>query len=86
MKNLSIKNKITAIVAIVVTIGFALMVVVSLKSMETKVTDAMISQFINENTQIAKQASIILEKGGKTDELQSFVTFLSTTTIILHMP
>lgn len=77
MKSLSIKNKITAIVAIVVTIGFALMVVVSLKSMETKVTDAMISQFINENTQIAKQASIILEKGGKTDELQSFVTDLA---------
>lgn len=33
----------------------------------------MIEQFIKEDTQLAKQVSIILEKGGDTQELQTFV-------------
>lgn len=73
MKILSIQTKLTAITAILVTIGFSIMVMISLHCMNAKVTDTMISQFVNENIQIAEQVSILLENGGGTEELQAFV-------------
>lgn len=77
MKKSSMKTKITIMVAIVVAIGFAIMVAVSLNFMESKITDVMVSEFIKEDSQIAAQAEIIMEHEGGTDELQAFVENLT---------
>ena len=53
-------------------ISFAAMVMISLHFMEGLIADNMVAQFVNQNTQIAKQVSIILEKGGDAEELQEF--------------
>lgn len=74
----SIKNKITSIVAIVVAIGFVIMVAVSLNYAEKQITNAMVSEFIHEDSQIARQAAIIMEDGGDVDDLQEFVENLTS--------
>ncbi len=73
MKSLSLKVKIALTSAVVVLVGFILVIAVSLNIAKSKISDAMLDQFINEAGQIASQAEILLEKGADTDELQSFV-------------
>jgi methyl-accepting chemotaxis protein len=73
MKSLSLKVKIALTSAVVVLVGFILIIAVSLNIAKSKISDAMLDQFINEAGQIASQAEILLEKGADTDELQSFV-------------
>lgn len=72
-RKISLKAKITMVAIILFVASFAAMVFVSLHFMEDLIAENMVSQFVKENTQVAKQAGIILEKGGDTQELQSFV-------------
>lgn len=65
------KVTLTAIVLFIVSI-FA-MSFVSLHFMEDMVSEHMVEQFINEDTQLARQVSLLIEKGADTQELQSFV-------------
>lgn len=72
-QKISLKAKITMVAIILFVASFAAMVFISLHFMEDLIAENMVSQFVKENTQVAKQAGIILEKGGNTQELQSFV-------------
>ncbi len=72
-RKISLKAKITMVAIILFVASFAAMVFISLHFMEDLIAENMVSQFVKENTQVAKQAGIILEKGGDTQELQSFV-------------
>lgn len=72
-QKISLKAKITIVAIILFVASFAAMVFISLHFMEDLIAENMVSQFVKENTQVAKQAGIILEKGGNTQELQSFV-------------
>lgn len=69
----SLKAKITMAAILLFIVSFAAMVFISLHFMEDLIAENMIEQFIKEDTQLAKQVSIILEKGGDTQELQTFV-------------
>ena len=51
-------------------IGFLILGIVTTKTMSSKITDAMVEEFVNVDTQIAKQVSILLEKGATVDERQ----------------
>ncbi len=73
MKNISIKIKLTILTAILVFAGFGVVIHVILNVTRSNVSDAMISQFVNETTQIAGQAELLLESGADTDALQDFV-------------
>ena len=70
---ISLKAKITMVAILLFIVSFAAMVFTSLHFMEDLIAENMVAQFIKEDTQLAKQVSIILEKGGDTQELQSFV-------------
>lgn len=70
---ISLKAKITMAAILLFIVSFAAMVFISLHFMEDLIAENMIEQFIKEDTQLAKQVSIILEKGGDTQELQTFV-------------
>ena len=72
-KKISLKAKVTLTAIILFIVSFAAMSFVSLHFMEDLISEHMIAQFINEDTQLAKQVSILLEKGADTQELQSFV-------------
>lgn len=72
-RKLSLKTKITIVSILLFVISFTAMVFISLHFMEDLIAENMVSQFVKENTQIAKQVSIILENDGNTQELQSFV-------------
>ncbi|MDD3369469.1 MAG: methyl-accepting chemotaxis protein [Lachnospiraceae bacterium] len=73
IKNVSMKIKITFITGLLVVIGFVVMTIASVSDANGKVSEAMISQFINEATQVADQAEMILESGGSIEDLQAFV-------------
>lgn len=70
---ISLKAKITIMAVLLFIVSFGIMVFVSLHFMEKLISENMTAQFVKENTQLAKQLSIILEKGGDTEELQAFV-------------
>lgn len=73
MNKISMKAKITFLTAILLIVGFVTIIAVTLSISKTKVSEAMVQQFINETGQIANQAEIILENGGTTEDLQAFV-------------
>lgn len=73
MKKISLKVKITIISAIIILLGFSLVISLSLHITGNKVSEAMIEQLINESSQIAAQAEILIEKEATVEELQSFV-------------
>lgn len=77
-KKVSLKAKVTLTAIILFIASFATMSFVSLHFMEDMISEHMIVQFINEDTQLAKQVSILLEKGADTQELQSFVEECAT--------
>lgn len=72
-KIISLKAKITSIATVLLVVSFAFMVIVSVHFMKAYITESMVSQFVHENTQFARQASIIMENGGGVAELQEFV-------------
>ncbi len=72
-KKMSLKAKITMVAIILFVASFAAMVFISLHFMEDLIAENMVAEFVKENTQVARQASIILEKGGDIQELQTFV-------------
>lgn len=72
-KKMSLKAKITIVSIILFVASFAAMVFISLHFMEDLIAENMVAEFVKENTQVARQASIILEKGGDIQELQTFV-------------
>lgn len=69
----SLKNKITGVNTLFFILSFLIMVVLSLRFLEKQIAASMQEQFVNENTQIATQVSIILGNGGGVEELQQFV-------------
>jgi len=72
-QKISLKAKITIVAIILFIASFTSMVFVSLHFMENLIAESMVNQFIKEDTQLAAQVSILLEKGADTQELQSFV-------------
>lgn len=77
MKKLAMKTRIIIISLVILWIGILLLVMSSVKTMESGIKHSMIKQFVEEDKQIAAQAEIILEKGGGTEELQTFVQNLT---------
>lgn len=77
MKNMSMKVKMVLNIGVLVLLGFLSMNIISSKYIEKRITDVMIGQYINENRQIAQQASIIIEKQGGVEELQVFAEGLT---------
>lgn len=73
MKKHSLIMKLTVVSTILVSVGFIILLLVSLNVTDKRVTEAMLEQLIAQNMQIAKQAEILIEKGASTEELQSFV-------------
>lgn len=72
-KKFSLKAKITLAAIVLFVASFTAMAVISLHFMEKYITESMTAQFVKENTQLAKQAGILLEKGADIQELQAFV-------------
>ena len=77
MKKLAMKTRIIIISLVILWIGISLLVMRSVQTMESGIKDSMIKQFVEEDKQIAAQVEIILEKGGGTEELQTFVQNLT---------
>lgn len=73
MKNLSLKMKLTILAALLVIVGFVVVIAATLSVTKGQVSDSMISQFTKETNQIAGQAEVILENGGDTADLQKMV-------------
>ena len=73
MKNLSLKLKIAITSAIVMLISFVVVMLLTLNIAKSKISDAMMEQLINQSSQIAKQAELLIEKDATVDELQEFV-------------
>lgn len=72
-KKISLRRKITIISSVLFFLGYVVMMLISNRVMKTYITKNMTEQFIHEDTQLAKQAGIILEMGGDVPELQKFV-------------
>lgn len=72
-KKFSLRRKITIVSSVLFFLGYVVMMLISNRVMKTYITKNMTEQFIHEDTQLAKQASIILEMGGDVPELQKFV-------------
>lgn len=72
-KKISLKAKITMVAIVLFAVSFVAMVFIILHFMENLIAENMVAQFVNEDKQLAKQVSIILEKGGDVQELQSYV-------------
>lgn len=72
-RNISVKIRLAIYIGLMTAIGFLILGIVTTKTMSSKITDAMVEEFVNVNTQIAKQVSILLEKGATVDDLQTFV-------------
>lgn len=72
-QRISLKAKITLVAIVLFVVSFAAMVFVSLHFMEDLIAENMVAEFVKEDTQLAKQAAILLEKGGDVEELQAFV-------------
>ena len=76
---ISLKAKITIVAIVLFIVSFATMVLMILHFMDNLIAENIIAQFINEDKQLAKQVSIILEKGGDMQELQSYVEDCAAT-------
>lgn len=72
-RNISVKIRLAIYIGLMTAIGFLILGIVTTKTMSSKITDAMVEEFVNVDTQIAKQVSILLEKGATVDDLQTFV-------------
>ena len=72
-RNISVKIRLAIYIGLMTAIGFLILGTVITKTMSSKITDAMVEEFVNVDTQIAKQVSILLEKGATVDDLQTFV-------------
>ena len=68
-QRISLKAKITLVAIVLFVASFAAMVFVSLHFMEDLIAENMVAQFVKEDTQLAKQAAILLEKGGDVANL-----------------
>jgi methyl-accepting chemotaxis protein len=73
MKSVSLKLKLVLLSALIVMVGFGIVIGVSLNISEDKISEAMLQQFINETDQIASQAEMLIESGASVDDLQEFV-------------
>ena len=76
MKKMAMKTRIILTSLVILWMGMFLLVINSTRTVESGITSSMVKQFVEEDKQIAAQAEIILEKGGGTEELQSFVSNL----------
>jgi methyl-accepting chemotaxis protein len=72
-KKLSMKLKMTLSICALVIIGFLVLTVVLVRYVESQITATMVTQYINEDTQMADQVTLILEAGGTTEDLQDYV-------------
>ena len=72
-KKFSLRRKITIVSSVLFFLGYVVMMLISNRVMKTYITKNMTEQFIHEDTQLARQAGIILEMGGDVPELQKFV-------------
>jgi len=79
MGKLSLKTKIVGVMAILFTVSMAVVLFLSLNLAKDRIADALVDQFINETKQIAHQAEIILQNGGTTEDLQTFVNDLTAS-------
>ena len=73
MKNVSLKFKIALTSTITMLLSIAIIIVMLFKVAEGKISTAILEQLVNENSQIAKQAEILIEGGATVEELQAFV-------------
>ena len=73
MKKLSLKLKIVLSTAVLVLIGFIVIIAISLNISKQKISESMSGQFVKEANQIGTQAEIILNNGGSVEQLQSLV-------------
>lgn len=73
MKGISLKVKIVATSAIIVLIGFFILIGIVVNVAKKGLSEALLDQFVNENSQIAGQVEILLENGATIEELQAFV-------------
>ena len=73
MKAFSLKIKIALSSALIILVGFVLVLLVTFNVAQKNISEAMIELLINENSQIAAQAEILIEKGATVEELQAFV-------------
>ena len=73
MKKNSLTLKLSVVSTILVSVGFIVLLLLSVSVTQKKVTQAMIEQLTAQNMQIAKQAQILIEKGATVEELQRFV-------------
>lgn len=76
MKKMAMKTRIILTSLVILWMGMFLLVINSTRTVESGIKSSMVKQFVEEDKQIAAQAEIILEKGGGTEELQSFVSNL----------
>ena len=76
MKKMAMKTRIILTSLVILWMGVFLLVINSIRTVESGIKSSMVKQFVEEDKQIAAQAEIILEKGGGTEELQSFVSNL----------
>lgn len=73
-KKMSMKYTMALTSILFVIVGFVILCAISVRFISSKVTDTMLEQFINEASQIAKQASILIEKDASVEDLQNFVS------------
>lgn len=73
MKGISLKVKIVATSAIIVLIGFFILIGIVVNVAKKGLSEVLLDQFVNENSQIAGQVEILLENGATIEELQAFV-------------
>ena len=73
MRKLSMKTRIIVSTLVILWVGVFFLVGTSIRTMESRIKESMINQFVEEDKQIAAQAEIILNNGGGVEELQAFV-------------
>ncbi|MCR5255148.1 MAG: hypothetical protein K6D96_04380 [Acetatifactor sp.] len=76
MKKISLKTKIVGIMAILFAASISIILALTVRVAKGRIADALVEQFVNEDKQVARQAEIILERGGTVDDLQVFVNDL----------
>lgn len=70
MKAFSLKIKIALSSALIMLVGFVLVLLVTFNVAKKNISEAMIEQLINENSQIAAQAEILIEKGATVENFK----------------
>lgn len=73
MKKISLKIRIVSAMVIIFLVSVGVILPFAVKHSEKILTEVMLEQLVNETQQVARQAEIILEDGGSTQELQNFV-------------